>query len=76
VNVANGLSRLHGSFATLDVCQLVGCQVEIIDGYGFFDTPLIFFQHFGDPHWKVEFWGSIHNVPTVHGSQSISILNF
>ena len=47
VNVAKGLSRLCASLATFDVHKLVVRQVEVDDGHGLFDAPLVLFQDFG-----------------------------
>lgn len=69
-NVANGLLRLRGSSATLDMHKLVVCQVKANDGYGiFFNASLVLIQHFGICIGRWRSIGSVHNIPKIYGCQ-------
>ena len=70
VNVVKDFSHLRGTFATLDVYKLVVRQVKADDGHGFFDSLLVFLQHFGIHNERWSHLGSVNNLPKVHVSQN------
>jgi hypothetical protein len=69
VNVAKTFPHLRRFFATLDVHKLVVRQVEANDRHSLLNAFLILLLHFG---FHIEWWrffGSVHNVPKIHGYQ-------
>ena len=69
VNVTKGFSPLYGSFATLDVYNLVVYQIKTDDRHGLFDVLLVLLQHFGIRVGRWSFIKSVHNFPKIHGWQ-------
>ena len=69
MNVAKGISCFLGSFATIDMHKLVVHQVGADDGHDFLDVSLILIQHFGIHIKRWRFFGSVHNIPKIHGCQ-------
>ena len=61
--------RLCGLFAALDVRKLIVRQVKADDRHVIFNASLVLFQHFGIHIGRWRFFGSIHNIPKIHGCQ-------
>ena len=61
MSVVKGFLGLHASFACM--------QVEVDNGHGLLDAPLVLFQYCGIRIGRWSFLGSVHNIPKIHGYQ-------
>lgn len=70
VNVANCLPHLYGSFAIIDIRELVVHQIQACDGHNLLDKSLVPPQYFGICIGRWSLFGSVYNIPKVHGRQN------